>query len=165
MNIYDSVFSLLGKEIEMENNQKEKALIYFSEKFHCSQAVLASYAEECGITEEQALKLGSCFGSGMRKGEVCGACSGALMVLGLLYGQSIKGDMNERHRSDEVNDYFLKRFKEINGSYICNDLLGYDISTSEGRQAVLEKGLFTDFCPKMVASAVDIIEEMKTIYS
>lgn len=39
------------------------------------------YADECGLTEEQALKLGGCFGDGMRKGEVCGACTGALLVL------------------------------------------------------------------------------------
>lgn len=32
---------------------KEKALMYFKDKFHCSQAVLAAYAEECGISEEQ----------------------------------------------------------------------------------------------------------------
>ena len=53
-------------------NHKEKALAYYSQKFHCSQAVLAAFAEECGLTEEQALKLGACLGSGMRKGEVCG---------------------------------------------------------------------------------------------
>ena len=68
-------------------DHKEKALNYFSQKLHCSQAVLAAFADECGITEEQALKLGSCFGGGMRKGEVCGAVTGALMALGLLYGQ------------------------------------------------------------------------------
>ena len=51
-------------------DHKEKALNYFSQQLHCSQAVLAAFAEECGITEEQALKLGSCFGGGMRKGEV-----------------------------------------------------------------------------------------------
>ena len=70
----------------------EKAVDYFSQKLHCSQSVLAAFADECGITEEQALKLGSCFGSGMRKGEVCGAVTGALMVLGLLYGQNKAGD-------------------------------------------------------------------------
>ncbi|MCQ2595593.1 MAG: C-GCAxxG-C-C family protein [Treponemataceae bacterium] len=50
--------------------------------------MLASFADECGITEEQAIKLGSYFGTGMRKGEVCGAVTGALMVLGLLYGHN-----------------------------------------------------------------------------
>ena len=49
---------------------------------------------------------------------------------------------------------------QANGSYICNDLLGYDVSTPEGAQSAREDGLFTDFCPKMVASAVDILEEI-----
>ena len=106
---------------------KEKALQYFSDKFHCSQAVLAAFAPELGLTEEQALKLGACFGAGMRKGEVCGACTG---------------------------------FAEKNGSYICNELLGCDIRTEEGVKAAREKGLFTDFCPKMVADAVDLLEEI-----
>ena len=58
---------------------KEKALEYFNRKFHCSQAILAAYADKCGLTEEQALKLGGCFGSGMRKGEVCGGqCCGSI---------------------------------------------------------------------------------------
>ncbi|MCR4766712.1 MAG: C-GCAxxG-C-C family protein [Saccharofermentans sp.] len=45
-------------------SHKEKALQYFSDKFHCSQAVLAAFAPELGITEEQALRLGACFGAG-----------------------------------------------------------------------------------------------------
>ena len=143
-------------------NHKEQALRYFSDKFHCSQAVVAAFAGECGITEEQALKLGSCFGSGMRKGEVCGACTGALMVLGLLRGQCRKGDVEERQRSNIVNDRMMDRFQEENGSYICSDLLGCDMSTPEGAQYAREKGLFVDFCPKMVASAVDILEDILT---
>ncbi len=138
----------------------EKAIQLFSEKFHCSQAVLAAFAEELGITEEQALKLGACFGSGMRKGEVCGACAGALMVLGLKYGQYQKDDMDSRMRANEVTDYFLDAFRKENGSYICNELLKCDISTPEGVAFARENRLFTEFCPKMVESAVKIIERM-----
>ena len=36
---------------------KDLALQYFNEHLHCSQAVLAAFASECGITEEQALRL------------------------------------------------------------------------------------------------------------
>ena len=141
-------------------SHKEKALQYFADKFHCSQAVLAAFAEECGISEEQALKIGACFGAGMRKGEVCGACTGALIVLGLLYGQWHKGDMEERQRANIVNDLMMDRFKEENGSYICNDLLGCDMSTPEGVQYARDRGLFINSCPGMVASAVDILEEI-----
>ena len=143
-----------------KTNHKEKALQYFSDKYLCSQAVAAAFATECGITEEQALKVGACFGSGMRKGEVCGACTGALIVLGLLYGQYHKGDVEERLRADSVNVMMMERFQEENGLYICNELLGCDMSTPEGVQYARDKGLFVDFCPKMVASAVDILEEI-----
>ena len=111
---------------------KEKAVNYFSQKLHCSQSVLAAFAKECSITEEEAFKLGSCFGSGMRKGQV----------------------------SNKVNDLMLDRFKEKCGSYICNDLLGCDVSTAEGVQYCRDNKLFTDFCPKMVAAAVEAVEEI-----
>ena len=141
-------------------DHKQKAVDYFSQDLHCSQSVLAAFAEECGITEEHALKLGSCFGSGMRKGEVCGAVTGALMVLGLLYGQKSAGDIDGRQSSNKVNDLMMNRFKEKCGSYICNDLLGCDISTKEGVQYCRDNKLFTEFCPKMVAAAVEIVEEI-----
>ncbi len=139
---------------------KERALEYFGRKFHCSQAVFAAFADECNLTEKQALSIGACFGSGMRKGEVCGACTGALMVLGALYGQYDKSDERSRLVSNEVNDKMMNRFAEKCGSYICNDLLKCDISTKEGVEYALENELFTKFCPLMVANAVDILEEI-----
>ena len=141
-------------------DHKEKALNYFSQKMHCSQSVIAAFAEECGITEAQALKLGSCFGGGMRKGEVCGAVTGALIVLGLLYGQYAVDDSEGRLVSIKVNDLMMDRFKEKCGSYICNDLLGCDITSTEGHKYCLDNNLFTEFCPKMVAAAVEIVEEI-----
>lgn len=95
---------------------------------------MAAFADECGLTEMQALKLGACFGSGMRKGEVCGACTGALMVLGSLYGQCNQDDIESRLLANEVNDKMMDRFAQVCGSYRCNDLLGCDISTSEGAE-------------------------------
>lgn len=139
---------------------KDQALQLFSEHFHCSQAVLAAFAPECGLSREQALKLGECFGSGMRKGEVCGACTGALMVLGLLYGQSDKTDLESRQRANAVNDAMMQMFAERGGSYICNELLGCDMKTEEGIRFAREHKLFTELCPNMVALAVDILEEI-----
>ena len=86
----------------------------------------------------------------MRKGEVCGACTGALMVLGLKYGES-------KEKSNEVCEKFLDEFKKENGSYICRDLLGCDISTQEGVKYAKENNLFRELCPKMVESAAKIL--------
>ena len=139
---------------------KEKALSLFEQKYHCSQAVLAAFAEDCGLTEKQALMLGACFGSGMRKGEVCGACTGALMVLGSLYGQYDKTDSDSREMANIVNDMMMEGFAAVSGSYLCNDLLGCDISTAEGIKYAQKHNLFTEFCPQMVANAVDVLEQI-----
>ncbi|MBO4748820.1 MAG: C_GCAxxG_C_C family protein [Lachnospiraceae bacterium] len=139
---------------------KEKALDYFGRHFHCSQAVLAAYADECGLTEEQALKLGGCFGSGMRKGEVCGACTGALMVLGALYGQCDETDLESRELSNRVNDEMMDGFAEKMGSCLCRDILGCDVRTEEGIRFARENNLFKELCPRVVADAVDVLEEV-----
>lgn len=141
-------------------NHIEKAKKYFEQKYHCSQAVLAAFAEELGLTEEQALKLGGCFGGGMCKGEVCGACTGALMALGLKFGQSVIRDLESRKKTNDVAVEFLDIFKKENGSYICRELLGCDLATEEGKLYAMEKQLFVEFCPKMLESATMIAEKL-----
>lgn len=138
----------------------EKSLELFESKFNCAQSVFASFSKELGLDDKQALKIGGCFGSGMRKGEVCGACTGALMVLGLKYGQSEVGDIDSKIRSDDLCVRFLEEFEVQNGSYICNELLGCDIRTKEGVEHALKNNLFTEFCPKMVESATLIVEDL-----
>ena len=138
--------------------EKEKALDYFDRHFHCSQAILAAYADRCGLTEEQALKLGGCFGSGMRKGEVCGACTGALMVLGMLYGQCDETDLKSREISNKVNDEMMNGFAEKMGSCHCREILGCDVSTEEGVRHARENNLFRELCPKVVAGVAEVLE-------
>lgn len=138
----------------------EKSQELFANKFHCSQAVLASFAEELGLTEKQALKLGACFGGGMCKGEVCGACTGALMVLGLKFGQCEVDDLDSKTKTNNITIKFLETFKKENGSYMCKDLLGCDLATSDGQLYAREHNLFTGFCPKMVTSATEIAEKL-----
>ena len=140
--------------------RKERALRCFADHLHCSQSILAAFSEECGITEETAFRLGSCCGSGMRKGNVCGACTGALMVFGLMYGETHAGDQEGRQRTNRLNDLMMDSFSEANGSCICNDLLGCDVRTPEGVQYARDHQLFTEFCPKMLASAVEILEDI-----
>ena len=139
---------------------EQVATMLFAEKYHCSQAVLGAFAEEFDLDIKTALKLGGCFGGGMCKGEVCGACVGALMALGLKYGQSAIDDLESRAKANEVAVAFLEQFKAENGSYLCKDLLGCDLSSPEGKTYALENKLFTEFCPKMVVSAVRIAEKL-----
>lgn len=147
----------------MDNNANEyvdKAEKYFSMRYHCSQAVLAAFSSDLEISEEQALKLGGCFGGGMCMGEVCGAVSGGLMALGLKFGQSDINDLNSRTKTNEAAKALLNRFKKENGSYICRELLHYDLSIDEERSEVINLGLFKTFCPQMVRSAAQITYDL-----
>ena len=54
----------------------------------------------------------------------------------------------------------MDRFKNKCGSYICNELLGCDITTLEGVEYARKNNLFTELCPKMVANAAEILEEI-----
>ena len=67
-------------------NHKEKAVDYYNNNFNCSQGVFTAFATEMGMDEKLALKIATNFGGGERKGELCGAVAGALMVLGLRCG-------------------------------------------------------------------------------
>ncbi len=96
----------------------------------------------------------------MNKGDVCGACTGALMALGLAYGNSDPADMERRLAAKQKSSEFLDEFNRRNGSFICNDLLGCDLNTDDGRKAARENGLFVKLCPKYVKSAAEIVVEM-----
>lgn len=52
--------------------------------YNCAQSVLIPFAEEAGMSFEEANALAANFGSGMKCGGTCGAITGGLMALGLL---------------------------------------------------------------------------------
>ena len=137
-----------------------RAVELFGQGYMCSQAVFAAFSEQFGITEKQALQIGACFGGGMNKAEVCGACTGALMALGMKYGQVDLNDMESRAAENAKAIQFLDEFKKRKGSYICRDILGCDISTKEGKAVAVNNGLFGKLCPEMVRTAAEIVTEM-----
>lgn len=145
-------------------NKSDKALELFSNNFNCSQSVLTAFAPDFGIDEKLALMLGTSFGGGARNGEICGAVSGALMVLGLKYGHYNAADNEQKSRAYQIAVEYTKRFKELNGSIVCRDLLGYDLTKPDEMACIKEKGLFGTVCPKMVESAVKILENVLDQY-
>lgn len=145
-------------------NKTDKALELFSNNFNCSQAVLTAFAPDFGLDEKLALKIGTSFGGGARNGEMCGAVSGALMVLGLKYGHFDAADSEQKSKAYSIAVEYTKRFKEANGSIVCRDLLGYDLSKPDEMACIKEKGLFGDVCPKAIKSAVEILEGVLADY-
>ena len=145
-------------------NKADKALELFSNNFNCSQAVFTAFAPDFGIDEELALKIATSFGGGARNGEICGAVSGALMVLGLKYGHYQSDNNEQKSRAYAIAVEYTKRFKEQNGSIVCRDLLGYDLTKPDEMACIKEKNLFKEICPRMVKCAVEVLESVLADY-
>jgi C_GCAxxG_C_C family probable redox protein len=139
----------------------EEAVTYFKEGFVCSQAVLSAYSMQLGLDRDTALKIADGFGGGMaRRGETCGAVTGAFMVIGLKHGRAAVEDAQAHETTYGLVNEFVRRFKLRNGSIVCRELLGCDISTPEGLRSARQQNLFTTVCPKYVRDAAEIIEEI-----
>jgi C_GCAxxG_C_C family probable redox protein len=147
----------------MENlmNSIETAVNTFSEGFSCSQAVLSAFCEPLGLERERALKIAQAFGGGIAEsGDICGAVSGAYMVIGLKYGRTRADDDAAKEKTYSLVKEFQRRFTALYDSIICRDLLGYKLNIPQEREKALEKGLFENFCPKLVRSAAEILTEI-----
>ena len=129
----------------------------FAKGFNCSQAVFSAYAHEMGLTEETALKIASPFGGGgAHQGNVCGAVTGALMVLGM---QSGNATLENKDRTYQIAEEFVRRFKESNGTILCRELIGHDISKPDELQNAREQGVFRSICPGLVKSATELVSK------
>ena len=85
------------------------------------------------MDRETALKIAGGFGGGMgRMAGTCGAVTGAFMVIGLVHSMTKKGDLQQKELSYEYIRKFAEKFRERNGTLVCRELMGVDVSTPEG---------------------------------
>jgi C_GCAxxG_C_C family probable redox protein len=139
-------------------NPPEIAVARFRQNFNCAQSVFVAFAPQLGMDEGQALKLASPFGGGVaRRGQTCGAVTGALMALGLAQGADTPAGKEDTYR---MGQEFLQRFESRHATILCRELIDCDISTPEGRQQAREKGAFTTLCPLFVRDAAEIVQAM-----
>jgi len=130
-------------------------------QMNCSQAVLSAYCEELGMEKRTALKTALAFGAGMgRTSGICGAVTGAYMVLGLRDYPDIDNPVVRKEKVYSLVGEFNRRFKAINNSIDCSDLIGCNLGTPEGQAAAREGKRFASVCPKFVSDAVIILEEL-----
>ncbi len=138
----------------------------FRDGYNCSQAVLLAFSDVTGLDDDTAAKLASSFGGGLgRMREVCGAVSGAAMVLGLVKGYSDSKDSNAKKEHYRLIQDFAARFKEKNGSIICRELLSGVKTTHDGVPEARTDAYYKKRpCPLLVRDAAEILDEMmKTV--
>lgn len=142
----------------------KQAGLYFVEGYNCAQAVAIAFADELHMDKAVVARLASSFGGGMgRMREVCGAVSGALMVLGYLRGtdgtESSEIKMQHYARVQE----FAKRFKALHGTILCRELLENVPLKQENTpmpEERTEEYYKTRPCTVLVEDAVMILEQL-----
>lgn len=107
--------------------------------YNCAQSVIIPFAEDMGITREQAASLAAMFGGGMGCGSVCGAVTGALMAMGGL------------NLPVEKRRELLNRFRTENGSIDCASLLKAAAERGEAKQ---------EHCDRMVEQCLNFVCEL-----
>lgn len=139
------------------SEKTEKAKELFKQGYNCSQAVLGVFCEELGLDFDTAMKISCSFGGGMgRMREVCGTVSGMFMAAGLAYTTS----ENDKAAQYKIVQELAQRFKDMNGSIICRDLLqGIESSTSPTPSKRTETYYKKRPCADLVGDAVEILEQ------
>ena len=100
----------------------EKAKRLFKEEgYNCCQAVVMAYNDIFGMDDNTAAAIASGFGGGMgRMREVCGSVSGMVILAGLIKPASDPSDKACRTANYSLVQEVAGKFKEINGSIVCN---------------------------------------------
>ena len=132
----------------------------FQDGLNCSQIVFSQFCERYHIGKEDAFRIGCGFGGGARAGEICGAVSGAIMVIGLKYGNTHVEDVISKNTCYEKTKDFIAEFRKQNSSIVCRELLECDISTDEGMQKAKDAQLFQTRCVAYVESAIQVLETL-----
>jgi len=140
-------------------SKKEEAVSSFRGNFNCTQSIFSAFAPELGLDRRVALMIATPFGGGIAHlGEVCGAVTGAILVIGLKHGMFKDEDLAAKERACAIAQRFAERFKSKHGSLICRELIGYDLSTPEGYGKAKQEDVFNTQCTKFVSDAVEILE-------
>ncbi len=134
----------------------------FREGYNCAQAVAVAFCDVMGLDKETAARMASSFGGGLgRLREVCGAVSGAALVLGMVRGYSDPTDPEAKKAHYRLVREFAQRFKEKNGSIICRELLsGIEVQSGGIPEQRTPEYYKRRPCPLLVRQAAEILDEL-----
>ena len=141
-------------------DRAERAVELFSRGHACSQAVLVVWSVDLGLDETTAARLAAPFAGGMQLGSLCGALTGALMVIGLARCSASCASREGRAVTIEPTLELSKRFEERFGSLTCPGVLGRDLREAGVRQRAREDGLFASRCAPAVRAATLMLEDL-----
>lgn len=139
---------------------KAQVVDFFKSNIHCSQIVLGEMADKLGYSREEAYRMANAFGGGGFRGDTCGAVAGAMIAIGMKYGNDELGNKEQDQICIAKAKEFQQRFCERRKTLICRELLGYDFSVAEEMKAAFESGKVFELCPCLVMDALEILNNI-----
>lgn len=103
---------------------EKKTMAYYQSGLCCSEAVFKTLIELLGQSDKDdivKIASGFCGGIGGTQDEICGALSGGILAIGLLYGRNNSNEDNQKAKDLTVELHSC--FKEKFGSTQCSVLL------------------------------------------
>ena len=118
------------KEVEETLDQKVKD--YLTLCGNCAQTTFVVLQEQFDLEESGIIRAFTPFPGIALRGETCGAVTGSLMALGLVYGRDKENLGNWQGYLDSLPPArrFCRRFEEVLGSTMCEDI----VETEFGRR-------------------------------
>ena len=111
-------------------NIREKAEQLHKSGFNCAQSVLGASSEYFGLDSNTALAVSAGFGGGVRSGEICGAISGAVMVLGMARQKNLTEPETKAETAAQTKA-LVETFREKYGCVRCHELKEAGVSCDE----------------------------------
>lgn len=145
----------------------------------CSQAVVSALMQVFGIGSPDVLRVSTAFAAGVvRRGNVCGALSGGLIMIGFLVGRDDLEMKEQYQRGIDFGSELYRRFEEKIGSAICTEIQkikwgrSFKLTDPEERELFFKEGAHgPKGCPTVTREGarlaaeiiVDILEQGKPL--
>ena len=142
----------------------EQAVEYMKNGYNCAQSIVKAFAADAGVTNENELiQIAAPFGGGIgRNGFVCGALTGAAMIIGKIYGNKEPSDLEGREKAYNITNQLLDEFKNEHGSILCKELISIDMRNADELAKARETGVFQNQCPVFVMTAGKLLDKILT---
>jgi C_GCAxxG_C_C family probable redox protein len=116
----------MGQKISkqaLKKQARKKAYDYELKCHGCSQAVLLTFQELLGLEDELTFKAAGPLCAGLGMGRACGALTGGVMVLGMMYGRSrIQDGLNGLLPGMGIAQRLVQRFEKEFGTTACSEI-------------------------------------------
>ena len=151
----EQVFTLLDMKVNH----------YMEISHNCAQSSFLALSEQFGLGNDEMVKALTPIPGIAERGETCGAVTGALLALGLVYGRNNISDWQGYRDSLKPANEFCDRFEQELGSLMCRNIVksefGMELDLREKED--LEKFQAADptnKCSRVVQTAVKIAADL-----